>query len=230
MVYAQNHDQIGNRARGRRLWSLTSFERAKLAAGTVLLSPYLPMLFMGEEYGETAPFLYFVDHSDPALIDAVRNGRRAAFGRFWQHEPPDPQDEATFRESRCQHHLAAAGRHRAMRAYYAALLRLRRDIPALRVPDKKGLEALPLPRQQLLVVRRAQPGSEVLFFLHFGHRHARPRLPAQEGLWRLRLDSFAPEWDGPGSHAPAELTPPRDAWVPLAPAQLLLYERVEAGA
>src|SRR4029078_5219302 len=76
VVSAQNHDQVGNRVRGDRLSQVVDFESTKLAAAATLLSPYVPLLFMGEEYGETAPFQYFVSHGDPTLIDAVRKGRR----------------------------------------------------------------------------------------------------------------------------------------------------------
>ena len=103
IVFSQNHDQIGNRMLGERLSALGSFEALKLAAGAVLLSPYIPLLFMGEEYGEDAPFLYFVSHSDHALIDAVRQGRKREFGEFqWQGEPPDPQGVETFQKSKIQ--------------------------------------------------------------------------------------------------------------------------------
>ena len=107
VVCSQNHDQVGNRMLGDRLSATLSFEQQKLAAGAVLLSPFIPLLFMGEEYGETAPFQYFVSHSDPALIEAVRQGRREEFAAFaWQGEVPDPQDEATFRRSRLNRDLA----------------------------------------------------------------------------------------------------------------------------
>lgn len=97
VVFAQNHDQVGNRARGERLSTLVSFDGLKLAAGMVLLSPFVPLLFMGEEYGETAPFLYFTSHSDPTLVEAVRKGRLEEFAAFGcEDEVPDPQDEATF--------------------------------------------------------------------------------------------------------------------------------------
>src|SRR5205807_218069 len=96
VVFAQNHDQVGNRMLGERLSGLVSFEGLKLAAGITILSPFIPLLFMGEEYGETAPFPYFVDHSDPALIKQVRQGRRKDFARFdWQGDPPDPSEEST---------------------------------------------------------------------------------------------------------------------------------------
>src|SRR5206468_2204390 len=80
VVFAQNHDQVGNRMLGERLGCLVGFETLKLAAGIVILSPYIPLLFMGEEYGETAPFQYFTSHTDEQLMEAVRRGRRAGTG------------------------------------------------------------------------------------------------------------------------------------------------------
>ena len=95
VVYAQNHDQVGNRPIGERLSSLVPFESLKLVAGLVLLSPFVPLLFMGEEYGETRPFPYFVSHTDPALVEAVRRGRAEEFAGFFAadaaSELPDPQ-------------------------------------------------------------------------------------------------------------------------------------------
>ncbi len=79
VVCSQNHDQVGNRMLGDRLSRLVPFESLKLAAGVVLTSPFVPLLFMGEEYGETAPFQYFVSHGDPDLVEAVRQGRREEF-------------------------------------------------------------------------------------------------------------------------------------------------------
>jgi maltooligosyltrehalose trehalohydrolase len=91
VICIQNHDQVGNRMLGERLSHLVSFEAQKLAAGALLLSPYIPLLFMGEEYGEDAPFIYFVSHSDPDLIRAVRQGRKQEFAAFHaQGEPPIP--------------------------------------------------------------------------------------------------------------------------------------------
>src|SRR5205823_2004810 len=104
IVYAQNHDQVGNRMMGERLGQLVSLEAYKLASSVTLLSPFVPLLFMGDEYGETAPFQYFVSHTDPRLIEAVRHGRKAEFSSFkWTGEPPDPQDEQTFERSKLNH-------------------------------------------------------------------------------------------------------------------------------
>src|SRR5437667_2761407 len=98
VVCSQNHDQVGNRATGQRLSALVDFESQKLAAGATLLSPFVPLLFMGEEYSETAPFQYFTSHLDASLVEAVRRGRREEFAAFgWEGTVPDPQDEGTFR-------------------------------------------------------------------------------------------------------------------------------------
>ena len=102
IVFSQNHDQVGNRADGERLSTQLSLDALKAAAALVLLSPNIPLLFMGEEYGERAPFLYFIDHSDPGLVEAVRKGRREEFAPFgWREEDiPDPYAVSTFERSR----------------------------------------------------------------------------------------------------------------------------------
>ncbi|MCL5257567.1 MAG: malto-oligosyltrehalose trehalohydrolase, partial [Chloroflexi bacterium] len=115
VVCSQNHDQVGNRALSERLSSLVSFEALKLAACAVVLSPFVPLLFMGEEYGEPAPFLYFISHLDPQLVEAVRRGRRAEFAAFqWTGESPDPQAEETFQRAKLDYGLRGAGQHRIL--------------------------------------------------------------------------------------------------------------------
>ncbi|MBA3522803.1 MAG: malto-oligosyltrehalose trehalohydrolase [Gemmatimonadales bacterium] len=133
VVCIQNHDQVGNRAGGERLAALVEPEAVRLAAAILLLSPYVPLLFMGEEYGEVNPFLYFVSHGDSALVEAVREGRRREFAGFeWTGELPDPQAEATFEVSRLDWALADSPPHAGIRLLYRDLLRLRRTEPALR--------------------------------------------------------------------------------------------------
>ena len=136
VVAVQNHDQTGNRARGERLSTLLSAEALRLAAALVLLSPYVPLLFMGEEHGETNPFLYFVSHGDPALVEAVRKGRQEEFATFsWAGKIPDPQAQETFESSRPEWERATSGDGARMLALYRELLRLRRTEPALRPGD-----------------------------------------------------------------------------------------------
>jgi maltooligosyltrehalose trehalohydrolase len=129
VVFIQNHDQVGNRAHGERLAALVPLARQKLAAALLLLSPYVPLLFMGEEYGETNPFLYFTSHGAPDLVAAVREGRQREFARFtWDGDVPDPQAVETFLRSRLDRTHADA----RLLALYRDALRLRREEPALR--------------------------------------------------------------------------------------------------
>jgi len=136
VVCMQNHDQVGNRAAGDRLTTILSFEQQKLAAALLLLSPYVPLLFMGEEYGETNPFQYFVSHGDSKLVESVREGRRKEFEAFgWGDELPDPQSDETFARSKLDWQKIARSPHRELRALYRDLLRLRQMEPALRPGD-----------------------------------------------------------------------------------------------
>ena len=129
LVFSQNHDQIGNRAVGDRLTTIVGVEAQSAAAVVVLASPYTPFLFMGEEYGETAPFQYFVEHGDPELVAAVRKGRREEFSGFgWDVEVPDPQAESTFTRSRINPKRAAEPAHAAVLKLYKELIALRREV------------------------------------------------------------------------------------------------------
>src|SRR5919206_121178 len=129
VVFDQNHDQVGNRAFGDRLPD----EARPLAAFCTLLAPFVPMLFMGEEYGERAPFQFFTDHIDEDIATATREGRRrefAAFAEFAAEEVPDPQDAATFERSKL-----TRDQDSAIADLYAKLLEARRALPAGRDVD-----------------------------------------------------------------------------------------------
>src|SRR6266540_6516275 len=129
------------RMRGERLIHLAGEEAARLAAACIILSPYTPMLFMGEEYGEPAPFLYFVSHGDADLQEAVRCGRRTEFAHFAHlAEPPDPQSECTFLDAKLSQELAGEGHHALMHAWYKRLLQLRREHPAMQGRSRKDFD------------------------------------------------------------------------------------------
>jgi maltooligosyltrehalose trehalohydrolase len=206
VVFRQNHDQVGNRVYGRRLSRLVPFEGLKLAAAVVLLSPYLPLLFMGEEYGEKAPFLYFVSHSDPELIEAVRAGRMEEFAAFnWQEEPPDPQDETTFQRCKLVHSLKQEGHHATLLDYYRELLRLRKGVPALTRMSKEEMEVIGFEQDQVMFLRRWDGDSEVFAAFNFAEDQAAVDLPVPAGRWRKLLDSADGRWEGPGSSVPETL-------------------------
>lgn len=197
VVCSQNHDQTGNRMNGERLTALTDFEGLKLGAGAVLLSPFLPLLFMGEEYGETSPFLYFVSHSDEDLIRAVREGRKEEFTAFgWTAEPPDPQSEETFEKSRLNHDLRDQGRHATLHAFYKELIRLRKTVPALARTIKEDVEATPVEADRVILVRRRSGEGDVLLAFNFAEEEKPLVLP--EGDWTKLLDSSGERWGGPG--------------------------------
>ena len=145
VVCIQNHDQIGNRAVGERLGTLISPAAQRLAASVLLLAPYLPLLFMGEEYGEEHPFQFFCSFSDSTLIENVRSGRRREFESFHAHrgEVPDPQSEATFAASRLTWSWEADQRKSGLRCLYQDLLRFRHTWPALRDFSQRSARMLP---------------------------------------------------------------------------------------
>ena len=142
VICSQNHDQVGNRMMGERLTKLVSFNMLKVVAGLVLLSPYTPLLFMGEEYGEENPFLYFISHGDEDLVKAVQEGRKEEFSSFaWKGKVPDPQSEETFNRSKLQHSYKQNKQQNKLRELYKFLIKLRKTNPALQQPCKQHLYA-----------------------------------------------------------------------------------------
>lgn len=125
--FDQNHDQVGNRARGERLEHLVGFDAAKVALGITLLAPYTPMLFMGEEWATSSPFMYFADHEDEEMRAAVAKGRKAEFAAFgFDGEVPNPEDVSTFEASKLNWDEINEGKHAEMLAWAKALIHIRR--------------------------------------------------------------------------------------------------------
>ncbi|MDQ1441120.1 MAG: maltooligosyltrehalose trehalohydrolase [Acidimicrobiaceae bacterium] len=135
IVFLHNHDQVGNRAVGDRKTHMEDMTlgRAKIGAALTVLAPFVPMLFQGEEWAASAPFMYFTDHQDPALGNAVSEGRRREFASFgWAPEDiPDPQEEGTFLRSKLRWDEVESPDHAAMLAWYTTVISLRRRMPAL---------------------------------------------------------------------------------------------------
>lgn len=132
--FIQNHDQVGNRAVGDRINHEAGSERAKIAAALVLLSPFVPMLFQGEEWAASTPFQYFADHQGE-LARLVSQGRKREFAAFgWPPEMiPDPESPKTFQASKLQWSELQEHDHRGMLAWYRALIQLRKKMPDLSV-------------------------------------------------------------------------------------------------
>ena len=214
--------------RGERLSQLVSFAHLKLAAASLLLSPYIPLLFMGEEYGETAPFPYFISHLDPHLVAAVQRGRREEFADFcWHGAPLDPQAETTFAQARLEHTRRHSEPHRTLYAFYTALLRLRTTLPALAQLSKDHMDVLVDDHAQVFLVRRWCPTQESILLLHFGLTPRRVTLPWQPGAWHKRLDSMDVQWQGEGSRLPERLPSRGEVVLSVSPVACALFIRQE---
>lgn len=167
--------------------------RHRLAAAAILLSPFTPMLFMGEEYGETAPFPYFVDHSDPELVDAVRQGREREFsGSDWSGDVADPSDPATFEAAVLDPTLTEGDPHRSRLAMYTELLRIRRAHSTL--TDPRASQDVSL-TDDLMIVVRANADATVTIMLNFSPVAVET---VDEVMGTRVFDSDEDRWGGPG--------------------------------
>jgi maltooligosyltrehalose trehalohydrolase len=203
IAFIQNHDQVGNMVRGERICMLVTFEIQKLAAATYLLAPYIPMLFMGEEYADESPFYYFVSHTEKSLIEAVREGRKKEFEKFkWGAEPPDAQSESTFIDSKLKWERRYSGKHKVMLEWYKHLIQLRKTLPALQsfrkndvCCDVLGLEALALHR------RSEDEQQEIICVFNFSEGEGLEYTPPSDRKWEVLLDSTDEQWAEPGTTA-----------------------------
>jgi maltooligosyltrehalose trehalohydrolase len=199
----QNHDQVGNRPLGERLSSLVDFEALKLAITALLISPYVPLLFMGEEYGERAPFLFFTDFGDPDLREAVSRGRCREFADLgWAVDPPDPQDPLTYARSRLDWSLRGRPPHAWLLTYYRTLLELRRSLPVLGTVGRRRMTVHRDGGRVVTVLRRQPGGPTAAGLLNFESEPVRISPPLSTGRWRCLLDSTEARFGGLGPTAP----------------------------
>ncbi|MEC4812985.1 MAG: malto-oligosyltrehalose trehalohydrolase [Scytonema sp. PMC 1069.18] len=215
VVCIQNHDQVGNRMLGERLSHLVSFEAQKLAAGALLLSPYIPLLFMGEEYGEEAPFIYFVSHSDPDLIRAVRQGRKQEFAAFHAiGEPPDPESIDTYCQCKLNWEKRKEGKHQVLWKWYQQLIQLRNTIPALVRRDRDSIEVGFLEAEKIVWWRRWAESNQIFCLMNFNKSEVTfsPSIP--ENNWEKILDSADKKWQGSDSSLPDKLSHKQELTLP----------------
>ena len=173
--YIQNHDQVGNRAVGDRVGDTVGFHRAKIAAAVVLLSPFIPMIFQGEEWAASSPFQYFADHDDPELARLVKEGRKREFAAFgWAPESiPDPEARETFERSKLNWSEADRGEHAEMMEWYRGLIRLRRRTPSLNALER-GQTSVTYDEQRRIISMVRGP---VALYCNLGEREFSFRLP-----------------------------------------------------
>lgn len=201
VVCLQNHDQVGNRAAGERLGSLIPAPAQRLAACLLLLAPHLPLLFMGEEYGEPQPFLFFCSFDDADLVESIRTGRCREFEPFHtQDAVPDPQAVATFEASRLSWSWDADPHRAGLRRLYQDLLQARRRWPALREYTQRNARLLPgqEPDAILELIRGAyvqEPGTTLQAYCNLT-AHAQPFTPPCTPNEALLVSSEATAYHG----------------------------------
>lgn len=223
VVCIQNHDQVGNRALGDRLSQLVGFEGQKLAAGVTLLSPFVPLLFMGEEYGETSPFPYFTSHEDKDLIEAVRRGRREEFASFgWKQQTLDPQDPATFEASVLKRELEQEEPHRTLRTFYKELIQLRE---AFHLGTDWNVEASEDEAQESVRVLWISDSAALAALFFFGRTESEVEATLPPGRWLIKLNSADSKWRGLGTELTEGSFVNASSRMILSPQSFLLLER-----
>ncbi len=215
VVFSQNHDQVGNRMLGERTSQLVSFELLKVMAATVIMSPYLPMLFMGEEYGETNPFQYFVNHSGKELVQAVREGRKNEFRAFHDEgEVPDPQSQETFNRSKLQWNLTDS-KHASLLKYYKELIALRKKFSAVSRTTDNNVVLEVFESQNVMLAERSQGNQRMLCVFNYSNRPQEIQSKLFNDAWKLELNS--------GVH---DLKPSSSGAVTLPPELFLFFTHV----
>jgi maltooligosyltrehalose trehalohydrolase len=224
VVFSQNHDQIGNRLAGERPSEHLSVQQLMLAAVTVLFSPYVPLLFMGEEYGESAPFPYFVSHGDAELVESIRQGRKEEFAASaYQGPPPDPQSEATFLSAKVDQEQRHRGDHRAIFDFYRELIRLRREcVPFARL-SREDMQIIANEEEQVLAIILSSDDGRLLCLLNYSDQIRVVRPPLAAGTMSVLLDSTGRL--SPGMVVTVYTTRP-ETFPKLAPFGVIIYKTV----
>lgn len=196
VVFTQNHDHIGNRMLGERLGRITGFEELKLVAATMFLSPFIPLIFMGEEYNAPNPFMYFTSHTDEVLAVLVSKGRRNEFPEFMKSgEFPEPQSEEMFENSILK--FDVAGQNRLMYEFYREMIRLKKQHPVMMNYDSYESQI-------------AEPGTKTMFFsgktrknllyafMNFENEPQKMKIRGIEKAYKhMLINSAAKKWGGP---------------------------------
>lgn len=196
VVFNQNHDQIGNRVKGERLSVLVDQGRLKVAAAAIFLSPYVPMLFMGEEYGEDNPFFFFVSYKEEAHIKGIQEGRKKEFESFLKEGEtfPDPQSEETFIQSKLDWGKRKQGKYKELLDWHKALIQLRRSNEVLQNMCKDDLFVQLIGGKGYVLHRQSRNGMTHLLCL----------FNLSDEILEYEMPGFMEEWNkliDAGSHA-----------------------------
>lgn len=197
VVCIQNHDQIGNRMLGERLPDLLSLEELKLAAGVVISSAFVPMLFMGEEFAEDQPFQYFVSHGDPDLVKAVQDGRKREFKYFYndsQGEFPDPQSEETYEKSKLNWNFRKDEKKETVFAFYKELINLRKE--GAFEPFRRNEISTDADEEKKVLIVSTEGKEKLIAVFNFNKEEQEVSLPKGSGSLEKVISSAEEKWGG----------------------------------
>lgn len=224
VVFSQNHDQVGNRIKADRLATTLDFHRLKLAASIVLLSGNIPLLFMGEEYGEIAPFHYFISHQDQKLIQNVREGRKREFQDFNGSELIDPQSEEIFKASKLNHRLKEQEPHNTLLRYYQRLIQIRLISGIYNHLNKANIKLTANDENKSMIVVRQEENRQGLLLFHFKAESVNINLTSAFSGKKI-LDSHDAEWGGKGSLLPESIEEKQQLSLSLPPFAFIFYQK-----
>lgn len=222
IVFSQNHDHIGNRPIGDRLSASLSFEALKLSAAAVLLSPYVPMLFMGEEYGEKNPFLYFVHHEDETLAKSICEGRKEEFSYFnFKDEFPDPQEEQVFLRSKLSWNYDSEETSKVMLLLYKHLIGFRKNHPAMVRIERNSMQVHES-QGSVVSFERVHDSMHLLIALNFAKD--KQVIKNDTGISYTKIfDSSDALWNGTGGGSCTFIQ--ADSVIEMNPLSAVVYEK-----
>lgn len=176
---------------GERSAALYSPNMLKLIAAAVFSAPFVPMLFMGEEWGSEDPFLYFVSHGDPELVEQVRKGRKDEFAAMHSEgEAPDPQSEETFNKSKLKWNLRTESKYATLFEFYKALISLRKNNLYLKMCDREATHVHLHKDQNSIILERGLTGSSDLLLCVLNFSKNRKTFLFQKGLTSIKCCSI----------------------------------------
>lgn len=224
VVCIQNHDQVGNRLMGERVSHLVNFDALKILAGALLIAPYIPLIFMGEEFAADTPFMYFISHGDEALVEAVRIGRAKEFADMHNDAPaPDSQSKETFDKCKLNWDVLTKRDHQCIFNYYKKLIGLRKEKHALSSLTRNNITVKRVEGKDILVVDREIDGDRATAFMNFSTRTEKLEQGVMNYSGVKILDSSEELWHGSGTKMPEIIYPNKE--YELSPYQFVLYEK-----
>lgn len=211
VICIQNHDQIGNRLMGERLSQLLPFEALKLASGAMFIAPYIPLLFMGEEFGAKTPFMYFISHSDTNLVRAVREGRAREFAEMHMgEEAPDPQSSETFNKCKLKWDCIDQTKHKELLQFYKEMISLRKNNTIFTEMNKQNSTFDKLSDDQILILRRWSDKQVLISVMNFSEKSIPIVSSDSEFRGKKIIDSSDCEWGGYNATMPLEVVPGKE--------------------